>query len=530
MTIRLARSTAALAAVTSSTLFVAAIASAGTGTYSGPLYNQVRQKSSHNSYERIESVGDQIVYHRVHSIEFDLHATGAAGDFAVFHDTDSTYNRCRTLSGCLRNVMSEHDINPNHEVITIFIDLKDSFTTGHDRATLDTVLANWLGSANKPPAQLVADCPGATTLQAAVRGTCRWPSIAEMKGRFFVVIAGGSGQYASTAAVATDPARQAYVAGDWATQSTDSFRIFFNHDGVDAAQAKAIFNAGFISRDYNLNDSTSFAAAKANSVHLLATDKVNYHQDTWAETHNTNLWPFECITGTCPTTAEAQPNGISLLVNTEDIDGNTDSGFFFRDIGPTTGNTDVSGGYTYWEADIHQSESHVGGQMTKGCLMARSSRTSATAPYFAVCTTGDDNQPRIQWRTATGSGWGTTSYTAEQLGVNSEGVTYFRLRCKTTSTTNETCDGWLSPNNSTWYQIGSSVTFSTQLKYQGIAASSHGTGEPRKFFFEHVREQLPGSAWAAFTTASGAMNNLVGSVYSWSVFDGLGTTSQPGPN
>ena len=68
--------------------------------------------------------------------------------------------------------------------------------------------------------------------------------------------------------------------------------------------------------------------------------------------------------------------------------------------GASGGNIDTSGNWTYWEASISQSESHVGGQMTKGCLIARASRTSATAPYFAVCTTGDDNQPRLQWRSA----------------------------------------------------------------------------------------------------------------------------------
>ncbi len=530
MMTRSCRSVAALYAAACWMVASAAPALAGTGTYSGPLYNQVRQKSSHNSYERIESIGDQIVYHRVHSLEIDIHMSGAAGDFQVFHDSDTTNNRCRTLSGCLRNITAEHDLNPNHEVITIFIDLKEAFTTGHDRATLDNELGIWLGSLAKSPSELLADCPGATTLQGSVKGTCRWPSLAETKGRFFVVLTGNIDQYANTAAAATDPARMAFVAGNWATQSTQSFRIFFNHDGVDAAQSLAINSAGFVGRCYNLATSTDFANAKANAVHHLATDKVNYHQDSWSETHNTNLWPFECITGTCPTAAESRPNGISLLVNSEDIDNNTDSGFFFREIGPSTGNIDTSGNWTYWQSNISQSESHVGGQMTKGCLMARASRTSTTAPYFAVCVTGDDNQPRIQWRTGTGTGWGTTSYTTEQLGVNSEGMTFFRLRCKSTATTNTTCEGYVSPNNSNWYLIGSAKTFTTQLKNQGIAASSHGTGAQRKFYFEGLKKQLPGAAWEVLTAASLGYSNSIGTVYSASLFDGLGTTSQPGPN
>src|SRR6185369_983176 len=103
--------------------------------------------------------------------------------------------------------------------------------------------------------------------------------------------------------------------------------------------------------------------------------------------------------------------------------------------------------------------------------------------------------PRIQWRSGTGTGWGTTSYSTEQLGVNSEGMTFFRLRCNSTATTNTTCEGYVSPNNFNWFLIGTAKTFTTQLKYQGIAASSHGTGAARKFYFEGLRKQVPGSSW-----------------------------------
>src|SRR5690349_15338941 len=39
----------------------------------GPRLDEVRAKSSHNSYERDEALFDQLVYHRVRSIELDIH-------------------------------------------------------------------------------------------------------------------------------------------------------------------------------------------------------------------------------------------------------------------------------------------------------------------------------------------------------------------------------------------------------------------------------------------------------------------------
>lgn len=60
--------------------------------YSALRYNQVRQKASHNSYQRGEGLADQIVYWRLRGVEFDIHNGNDSGrwppiaqDWYVYH-------------------------------------------------------------------------------------------------------------------------------------------------------------------------------------------------------------------------------------------------------------------------------------------------------------------------------------------------------------------------------------------------------------------------------------------------------------
>ena len=47
--------------------------------YSALRYNQVRQKASHNSYQRSEGLADQIVYWRLRGVELDIHNGNQSG-------------------------------------------------------------------------------------------------------------------------------------------------------------------------------------------------------------------------------------------------------------------------------------------------------------------------------------------------------------------------------------------------------------------------------------------------------------------
>ena len=46
-------------------------------------YNDVRQKSIHNAYQRSQSIGEQVTHWGVRSLELDLHGSGR--DWKVYH-------------------------------------------------------------------------------------------------------------------------------------------------------------------------------------------------------------------------------------------------------------------------------------------------------------------------------------------------------------------------------------------------------------------------------------------------------------
>ena len=82
-------------------LLAAAVALAtAASAQTSPRYNQIQQKHSHNTYQRHESLMDQLLYYSVRSIELDIHSiyyespveihVAPKGDWAVYHtDTDT---------------------------------------------------------------------------------------------------------------------------------------------------------------------------------------------------------------------------------------------------------------------------------------------------------------------------------------------------------------------------------------------------------------------------------------------------------
>ena len=96
-------------------------------------YNEVRQTSSHNAFQRPEGIYDQVVYWRLRSLEIDLHR-GKPGrdalkkDWYIYHvavvDPDTSVDR---FSGFLQICRGVQRAIPQHEVITVFLDIKDAF-------------------------------------------------------------------------------------------------------------------------------------------------------------------------------------------------------------------------------------------------------------------------------------------------------------------------------------------------------------------------------------------------------------------
>src|SRR5690606_33492157 len=130
-------------------------------------YNHAVQKSIHNAYSRYEPLLDQLLYHRVRSLELDIHrrregVLAPPGEWFVFHADKPLMRRtsCARLSDCLGQLAAFHAAVPRHAPITLFIDLKDELTGGHQAEDLDAAIARGLGRENiVTPADLIAACP-----------------------------------------------------------------------------------------------------------------------------------------------------------------------------------------------------------------------------------------------------------------------------------------------------------------------------------------------------------------------------------
>ncbi|GAB4525498.1 MAG: hypothetical protein Tsb0020_43500 [Haliangiales bacterium] len=478
-------------------------------------YDEVRQKSVHNSFQRKEALIDQMVYHRLRSIELDIHVgksgwSRVPGDWYVYHtDIFDAATTCHRLSDCLDELRAFHLMNPAHEVITVWLDLKDGWQSGNDPDQLDNRISAHLDPAwLMTPAELLDRCPGASDLQAAVTGGCSWPTLDSLRGRFLIALTGGDVSSPSTKlsqyldAGGADQ-RLGFVAPDL-VQTSDIDRdddvVFFNLKRDDVALAAEV-QGRYVSRVWGVNDAGAWGEAEAYGAHHIATDKVNIHRDTWARTHNSHGYPFECFAG-CSAGLTESSQVLGVEVNSEDIWGSGDD-FRFR-YGYTTSVGNL------WTASISTPNSHVD-EWAKGCLMARES-TSDRSRYFAVCRPADENRLRIQWRSSHG---GSTSKKDVAIvpddTIDQESLTHVRLYVYSD---NRCAAGYGSQDGQSWALIGYQC-FDVPLQRQGVAASSHGS-TPVKFLFTNLA--INGAPLATGDLPSAAS---IGTVRSAREFDGV---------
>jgi hypothetical protein len=485
-----------------------------------PAYNELRQKSSHNSYQRHEALIDQLVYHRIRSIELDIHNgksswSSVSGNWFVYHSSTEPETTCHRLSDCLDELRAFHLANPNHEVVTVWVDLKDPFETGRMPVDLDNRItahlpSTWLFK----PSDVMANCPGVSSLQAAVTGACTWPTHAELRGRFIFVLTGGDvssstsklNTYVSNGATATS--RMAFIAPDLTSSSgigARTYAVFFNMNAQYASVSNDVHLANFVGRVWDVNDSATWSRVAPLDVNHIATNKLNYHVDPWAVTHNGLGWPFQCLDGWACGNNQEPVDVIGAELDSGDIWYGSDSFLFAHES-----NTAVT--TTSWTASVSTPNSHVD-EWGKACLMVRAG-TAANARYFAICRAADNHKLRIQYRTSTG---GASSAAEVDIvpadTVDQESLTFLKLTVQYDGT--QTCAwGYGSQNGSTWKLVGSKC-LSGLLANQGLAASSHGSGR-MKLLFTGVKRGA-----TLYRASSFPNKTAIGGVSAWRVFDGF---------
>ncbi len=447
----------------------------------GPTYGAVRQKSSHNSFQRSEALIDQLAYHRVRSLELDLHVgkTGSAavpGDWFVYHtDIIDDDTSCRMLSSCLDDVGALIPAVPEHEVVTLWLDLKDDWGEDHAPTDLDAMLAARFGDALWGPAELLAECPGATDLSgAATDPACGWPELSAMRGRIVVMLTGGTiDDPGSPLSMYLDQGSRAFVAPSIASPlalDSASPGVAVYNARADALEAiAAASSAGFVTRAWNANDEGSWTQALDAGAHHLATDAVNLHRDPWTITHDAQGWPFSCIEG-CDSAGPEPGHVLGIEVDSGDIWDAADDMFFAqRDETARPGGT--------WSALVSTPNSWVE-PFAKACLMARAG-LDVDAPYLAVCRPADAEPLRVQWRSSAG---GTSSDTEHDVvppdTVDPSSAAWIRLEVDADGLCATGYGAW-QPGD--WVQIERRC-FEQPLIHQGLAASSHDGGTVRMLF------------------------------------------------
>ncbi|HEY0138685.1 MAG TPA: Ca2+-dependent phosphoinositide-specific phospholipase C [Nannocystis sp.] len=483
------------------------IGTGDTGTTGDPVglrYDAVRQKSAHNSFQRDETLLDQIVFHRVRSLELDIHHSSSksptiAGEWYVYHiDIADDASHCRRLSQCLAQIAAAAQALPEHEVITLWIDLKDPFVAEHQPADLDALLTKAFGERLLTPADLRAACPAATNLREAVTFPgCSWPELAASHGRVIVTLTGGGladpASKLSTYVGADASARAAFAAPDLDDPADldASPAIFHNLALADAGLATAVRSAGLVSRVWVADDADAWATAEAAGVHHIASNKVNAAIDPWATTASPGGYPFTCIDG-C-TTPDTEAGAV--------LRATVDSGDLWADSDDALLATWTPDGDVTLTALLAVPSSHIE-PFAKACLIARESAAPG-APYLAVCRPTDEQPLRVQLRETAGADSEAIEL-ADIDGLSSETPAFARLE-----RTGACVRGLTSIDGMQWTELGAHC-FPAPLPLVGLTASSHDAGEVRVLFVAPTAS--PGGALAAGTLTVTPVGQAKGSV------------------
>ena len=283
-------------------------------------YNEIQQKNSHNSYERLEGVLDQMLYHHLRGIEIDAHLGFLPGTFDVYHDAGyfQSYSSFNRLVDGVKLLQEFHEIVPNHQVVTIFMDLKGGLGgPDHTVEDYDAIISQL-------PLYTPADAQGnASSIQEGI-DLYGWPQIETMRGKFIWILTHGQDDYCQTDLECGQ--QQAFVSQSVLNNTgigQKSYSVFYNQnlakevlsdDVVPIGQA--IYNEGYIGRVYHSDDIDTpekWALATSHNYQHIATDQVNYHSDPFSRTHNRHGYPFQTLNGVDVSDWRGDDEGVTIM-------------------------------------------------------------------------------------------------------------------------------------------------------------------------------------------------------------------------
>lgn len=273
-------------------------------------YNEIQVKVAHNSVEHYHkwSLIDQISYDPKApwnggclGVELDLvqdpHKIGINENWGFFVQHGGSYsNEQQTLTEALQRLARWSDSNPEHHVMTVHFDLKETCSFGDNELfaeKIDEILVNSIGRKRIfTPYELQGE---ETSLLEAVQ-TNGWPSLERLKGRFIFVLTGkdeddGIGERRDHY-VSGGKRRMAFVDIDQrALCSTEDYagddcchpyfhrgdRVFLNIKrgfGRWEKLSRDSHSLKFVTRLWKANNKEQWNQALHAKIHLISTDKI----------------------------------------------------------------------------------------------------------------------------------------------------------------------------------------------------------------------------------------------------------------
>ncbi len=459
-------------------------------SYDDIRYDQVRARGSHNSYLRDKDIPDQMVYWRLRHVELDLHNTiynrGSRGDWFVYHENvdSQRYSTVVKFTDGLKVLAGFHAAVPQHEVVTVALDLKSNLDADHQPAVLDALIDQYL------PGLVYKASEFAGThdhLQDAAAGG--WPLLKDLRGKFVFICTTGDlddpGSHLNQYIAGGAKARTCFVA----PQISDAGRlvdsryvdaVFFNMDiSVSPDIGPRVLAAGYVSRGFGGNSQADFQKGIDGHNHLIGTDQVNSLKYTWSNTSTPRGWPFEGNgIEVDPLTTEPGTE-VGLAVTSGDLYGRSDSCAFleYADTAPATDAV-----YTY---AVAVPGSNVSDRNAKAGLMVRAS-LDPDAANFAILRVAEKDVPRAQVRRRRGES--TSEYKLDTFPTTGNGImgnSWIHVRLSL-SNGGTTVEGRVSYDGQVWVSLRVE-TFDAPLAYIGLVGSSHNTGVGIEYRFIPIR-------------------------------------------
>lgn len=255
-------------------------------------YNEVSFKASHNSYDRDETLVEQLHWDArdpaqggCRGLELDINQSDEGNYWSVGHVGGYSSSE-RQLSQFLNELRVWAEQDHRHDVVTLYLDLKEVHEGFEDG--LDQYISQYLSRPIYRPGELMG---GQSSVPNGAR-TYGWPTLESLRGKFIIVISGDSD---AKLAYSNDNPRERLCFADKDRDQDEApesnTRVFFNYHLYENDQDEwgPVFegqatNPASVCRGYVINEGDFWGEVLAAGCNILATDRVKGHG--WAKVNS----------------------------------------------------------------------------------------------------------------------------------------------------------------------------------------------------------------------------------------------------